>query len=444
MNLPAQYIFIGGNNVNVLNTGNLFGASVQIEAGLVAVAGVASVGGLTNQTVNRIFNVDTGAFAAFPYVGPLTGLLEVVPGITGNVINEGSVSSAGMAPAEFLLIQASGSIRSGILGSTDTQVGLFADQNIVLDSFSDTGKVEIYNVVSGYTTNKTLPRLAVNYFASYYSGFAPDVTIHAITPGAQPSSIATTDEVFIFGGNINIESTINHKTESDGGVQNDAHAVHRRLQVGDHLRGHRRGLRRERDVERTADDLGQRACRTRTRAARAASYIYNTAEGAATTISGNLLVPSSAGYYNSLYVGTLGPTTISGDMTNVNGDVTVYNYGTKAGNFTTISGNIDAGGQVYIYQGISPANAPMTISGNVTADDDVIIFNAGSSGGNTTTISGNITSTSENVSDRSPRPADGAADGDRNAVRGRRRRTVQRRARAGQRGERRRATSSRR
>ncbi len=421
VNLPAQYIFIGGNNVNVLNTGNLFGASVQIEAGLVAVAGVASVGGLTNQTVNRIFNVDTGAFAAFPYVGPLTGLLEVVPGITGNVINEGSISSAGTAPAEFLLIQASGSIRSGILGSTDTQVGLFADQNIVLDSFSDTGKVEIYNVVSGYTTNKTLPRLAVNYFASYYSGFAPDVTIHAITPGAQPSSIATTDEVFIFGGNINIESTINHKTESDGGVQNDAPLYI----VGSKSVTISADIGAGYDVNVTSNGpltISGNVRSDTNEGGAGGILIYNTAEGAATTISGNLLVPSSAGSYNSLYVGTLGPTTISGDMTNVNGDVTVYNYGTKAGNFTTISGNIVAGGQVYIYQGMSPANAPMTISGNITADDDVIIYNGGSSGGNTTTISGNITSLNESVTSTTA-ACRRAADGDRIAVRGRRRRT---------------------
>ena len=389
VNLPAKYIFIGGNNVDVLNTGNLFGVSVTVEAGLVAVAGVASVGGLTNQTVNRIFNVDTGALSVVPYVVAATGALEVVPGITGNAINEGSISSVGTVSTEMVRINASGNIRSGILGSTDTQVGLFADQFVVLDSFSDTSTVEVYNVVSGYTTNKTLPLFAVNFYAYQGSGFAPDVTIKAITPGAQPSSIATTDEVWIFGGNVNIDSTINHKTESAGGVQNDTPLAI----VGSKSVTISADIGAGNDVFVRSDGpltISGNVLSDTNEGGAGGIFIYNVAEGAATTISGNLTVPSSADDY--LYVGTRGPTTISGNLTNVNDDVTVINNGTTAGNFTTISGNIVAGGQVYIYQGISPANAPMTISGDVTADGDVDIVNAGSSGGNTTTISGNITS----------------------------------------------------
>ncbi len=396
VNLPAQYIFIGGNNVNVLNTGNLFGTYTQIEAGLVAVAGVDSVGGLTNQTVNRIFNVDTGLFQALPVVAPFTGALEVVPGITGNVINEGSISAAGKASTEVLLIQASGNIRSGILGSTDNQVGLFSDQGVVIDSFSDTGKVELYNVVSGYTTNKTLPVLLVNYFATDYLGlgattFAPDVTINAITPGAQPSSIATTYQVMIFGGNVSIESTINHKTESDGGVQSDEVLII----AGSKSVNISADIGAGNSVYVTSDGpltISGNVLSDSNEGGAGGIYIYNTASGAPTTISGNLTVPSSAGSYNYLDVITNGPTTISGNLTNVNGSVDVYNYGTTAGNFTTISGNIVAGGYVYIYQAVSPANAPMTISGDITADDDVYIVNLGSSGGNTTTISGNVTS----------------------------------------------------
>ena len=93
-----------------------------------------------------------------------TGDINVAAGATGNVTNEGSISAAGVALDEYLLIGAKGNVRSGVLGSTDTQVGLFSDQGTyIVDSYSNTGKVELYNVVSGYTTNKTLPFLAVNY-----------------------------------------------------------------------------------------------------------------------------------------------------------------------------------------------------------------------------------------------------------------------------------------
>ena len=136
---------------------------------------------------------------------------------------------------EWITIQAKGNVRSGILGSGDTQVGLFSDQGIYIDSYSNSSKVELYNVVSGYTTNKTLPFLYVNTYASQ-SGFRPDVTIEALKPGAQPSSITTTDEVLIYGGNVVINSTINH---TGSGINHGP--GHRRQQVGDDLQGRGRG-----------------------------------------------------------------------------------------------------------------------------------------------------------------------------------------------------------
>ena len=66
LNLPAQYIFVAGNNIDVLNTGNLFGTAVVIEAGLVASPKLAAVGGLSNQTVNRICNVDAARRRLLP------------------------------------------------------------------------------------------------------------------------------------------------------------------------------------------------------------------------------------------------------------------------------------------------------------------------------------------------------------------------------------------
>ena len=168
LNLPAKYIFVAGNNIDVLNTGNLFGITVELNAGVVAQPTLAAVGGLSNQTVNRIFNVDDRPRQACCFIGTLPGDLNLVAGATGNVTNEGSISAAGTGLGEWITIQAKGNVRSGIQGSGDTQVGLFSDQGIYIDSYSNSSKVELYNVVSGYTTNKTLPFLYVN---AYRVGF---------------------------------------------------------------------------------------------------------------------------------------------------------------------------------------------------------------------------------------------------------------------------------
>ena len=88
-------------------------------------------------------------------------------------------------------------------------------------------------------------------------------------------------------------------------------------------------------------------------------YINNTGAGAPTTITGNLLVPSVGGTrLPDIRVTTLGPMTISGNLTNVDGDVYVYNNGTGAGNFTTISGNVTGGDCVDIYNGAEHQPVP--------------------------------------------------------------------------------------
>jgi hypothetical protein len=43
-----------------------------------------------------------------------------------------------------------------------------------------------------------------------------DVTIQALTPASQPSSITTTGDVSIFGNNVLVNSTINHKVGGAG------------------------------------------------------------------------------------------------------------------------------------------------------------------------------------------------------------------------------------
>ena len=195
VNKEAAYIIVAGNNIDVLNTGNLYGKTVELNAGLYGTDDLARVNGISNVTVNRMFDVDAGVYESCCFVGPFPGDLTLSgAGVTGNVTNEGSVSANGTGLGEWITIQAKGNVRSGILGNTDTQVGLFSDQGIYIDSYSNDTSVQLFNAVSGYTTNKTLPFLYINGFA-YPSGFRPDVTINAITLGAQPSSITTTGAV---------------------------------------------------------------------------------------------------------------------------------------------------------------------------------------------------------------------------------------------------------
>ena len=116
LNLPAKYIIVAGNNIDVLNTGNLFGITVELNAGVVAQPTLAAVGGLSNQTVNRIFNIDVGLEEACCFVGTLPGDLNLVAGATGNVTNAGSISAAGTGVGEWITIQAKGNVRSGTQG----------------------------------------------------------------------------------------------------------------------------------------------------------------------------------------------------------------------------------------------------------------------------------------------------------------------------------------
>ena len=395
-NTPTKYILVAGNNVNVMSTGNLFANKIVIDAGVVATATKASVGGLTNQTVNRLWNVDTGVEQACCFVGPLAGNLSVDPTATGNIVNEGSVSALGIAGTDYITLQAKGNIRSGIAGNTSTQIGLYSDLGIYIDSYSNTSTVELYNVVSGYTTNKTLPFLYVNTYAAFSTpAFRSNVIVNAVKPGAQPSSIATTYSVLIYGGDVTISSTINHLNAAGGGTQQDYDLIidaSKTLNVNAAIGGGQ-------DVVLISGGnmsiTGNVLSDTNSGGA-GGIYIYNNGAGATTTISGNLLVPSTSS--NNTIVQTYGPLTISGTNTNVDNSITVRNLGTGAGNSTTISGNTIAGNGVNIYNALSATNFPLTVSGNVTAGGNVYIGNYGASIGNSTTISGNVTSTGGNVS----------------------------------------------
>ena len=390
LNTPAKYILVAGNNVDVLNTGNLFGIAVELNMGVTGANQLANVNGASNQTVNRLWNVDTSVSASCCFVGTSAGNLKLTATGTGNVTNEGSISAAGTAPGEWIVIQAKGNVRSGIAGNTNNQVGLFSDQGIWIDSYSNTSMVELYNVVSGYTTNKTLPFLLVNSYAAG-SGFRPDVTINAITPGLQPSSIATTDGVEIWGGNVNIASTINHQSNSSAGVQNDVDLIidgSKSVTISGHIGA---GA----DVLITSDGpltISGNVLSDTNGGGNGGIYINNTGANAPTTISGDVNVPATSS--DGLYIGTNGPLTItaSGSVTSSSQWVDIHNNGTAAGNFTEISGEVGAYRTVHIYNSLSPANKPLTISGSVVGREGVSIENFGASAGNTTTISGSVQS----------------------------------------------------
>ncbi len=387
-NAPAAYVYVAGDSLSVLNTGNLFGVSVYLQAGLTHVPTVAAIDGVAGASASRSFSLDSMGTVGGQNVGPFPGNLAIVGGASGDVVNEGSIAAGG--PPALVRLLASGSVRSGMAGSGNTLVGLFSDATIEVNSYSDSGKVELYNVVSGYTTNTSLQQLSINV-PSYTDGFSPDVTIQALTPGAQPSSITTTGFVNIFGGNVLVESTINHLPNPPGVNTESLRIIGTRSVTirGDVGAGDQVGIESNGPLtivgnvrsDTNADGSG-------------GIFVENNGANAPTTISGTLTVPASSS--NGLDVSTNGPLTVTGAgaLVSISSYVDVRNHGTGAGNHTTIAGSIGAGTWVHVANYLSPANTPLTISGTVTAGSgNVGILNYGASAGNTTTISGSVTST---------------------------------------------------
>ena len=398
-NEPAKYILVAGNNVHVTNTGNLFGNKVVIDAGVIATTSKGTINGVTNVAVNRLWNVDIGAEMAWSQLGSASNQLTLAgPAGNGNITNDGSISARGMVVGDYISLVGSGNITSGTDGSNDAQVGLFSDLGIWIDALSADKQVSIYNVVSGYTTNKTLPFLYINYYASNQNGSGTatavrsNVLVKAITPGVQPSSITTLYGVGIYGADVTIASTINHKSATNKGVNGEYDLV---LDASKKLT--------------VSADVG------------AGQDVYLVA-GTEMVISGNVLSDANENGSGGIYgFGGTGTTTVTGNLTalgsddihfdvyneaefagtisaNNGGDVIIDNFGTGAGNKTVISGDImAAAGGVYITQSLSGLNAPIEISGDVTANGNVVVTNAGASAGNTTTISGDLTAINGSV-----------------------------------------------
>ncbi|MFO1322763.1 MAG: hypothetical protein U1F15_01750 [Burkholderiales bacterium] len=206
-NTPAAYILLVGGNV--MNTGNMFGSNVNVLAGMRAYGSASisdTVNGVSKVPVQRLFNVDTGAMTV--------GRNECTSGAScleismsgATFANDGSISSTKVGGPGLITIGAAKGIRTGTLGDKNPLVGLYADSGIYTDVYEAGGNTEIYNVVRGYSLNTTLPFLRVNQD----TGWNGDVTLNALTVGANPSSIVTTGPVSIRGVNVHIDSTINH------------------------------------------------------------------------------------------------------------------------------------------------------------------------------------------------------------------------------------------
>ena len=213
-NQTASFILLAGGDV--VNTGNVFGSVTQVFAGMRSTATKATVNLVPNTVVNRLFNTDTGSMTVVNGILGAAGGVEIAS--TSSFVNTGSVSSKNLQLAVF----ASAGIRSGTQGNTDPSVGIFSDVGLFAFNYTAGSKVELYNTVAGFTTNTANFFLQVNSDGGVQpTGTKGDVIIDALTVGTLPSSITTTGPVFLFGDNITINSTINHKLNSAGGVQAD-------------------------------------------------------------------------------------------------------------------------------------------------------------------------------------------------------------------------------
>ena len=398
-NAPAPYVFVAGSAIDVLNTGNVFADLAFLQSGLTHVPGTAAVNGVPGVSVGRSFTPDSGGAVGSLNLGSSPGDIAIVPGAAGTVVNEGSIAAAGAI--ETLTILASAGIRSGTDGSTDTLVGLFSDGIIDLNAYTDSGKVELYNVISGYTTNTSLYRLSINTLP-YASNVAADVTIRALTPGSQPSSITALELVRIDGGNVLIDSTINHRPNPPGVSGESLHilgtksvTISASIGAGDDVFVESQGpLTISGNVLSDLDANGAGGI-----------FIENTKAGATTTIAGLLRVPATSNDGLTVYANGPLDFTSTSEVVNLSGSggIDVRNLGTGAGNYTSVAGHMASNWSLSLLNTASPAIKPMSISGNLEAQT-VYIDNLGGAAGNTTTIAGDVSASMETLVTHVGRP----------------------------------------
>ena len=374
-NTPASYILLVGGDIT--NAGNLYAQQVVAAAGMQAVATLhnvnsAVVGGAPPLVppgalvpVKRLWNVDTGSAVVDGNLGGLPGNVEVGRA-SSSFVNTGSISANG----GFIGIEASKNIRSGTAGSGDLLVGLFADAGVVLSTFDDAGKIELYNVVTGYTTGVTLPFLDINQ----QGGAKGDVTIDALTRASQPSSIYTTGDVRIKGGNVAIKSTINHEVYGYGTYGGDDLVINGTKSVTISA-----DVGAANDVDITSN--GPLTISGNVNSNTDGGYVghlnvTNTGSGALTKITGNLTANAFPYSYNkygeSVSINVNGPLDISGAVRATGGYVDITNNLAHA--TTVISGPVFGGeGNVSV-----TVSGPLNISGSLTARDGIYYHSGGS------------------------------------------------------------------
>lgn len=401
-NTAARYVLVVGNNVDVLNTGNLFANKVLIQAGVVPTTGMASVAGVTNVAVNRLWNVDSATVLVAGALGSTPDWLSLSgPAGNGHITNEGSIASPGSGGVDYVRLQASGNIRSGIEGSQDPTIGIFAGPSVEIDSMSNTSTVSIFNMLTSYYDFPELDSVFINRWASNHHAI-PEVTpahanvvLNALTPANRPSSISTDLQVEIYGHDILIGSTINHKLLSEGATQF----------TGSLVVEARGSLTMAADFG-AADTVVLNAGHDMLIAGNGVASILPAVDccgffiqggDGVTTVTGNLTAVSAILLSPAIEFQLKGKTVISGKLTTISGGVAIYNYGTGPGNEMVISGDVDSAAALTIVQNESPLPAPITVAGKVVADGPISIYNVGNAAGNSTTISGGVTSLSSNV-----------------------------------------------
>jgi hypothetical protein len=351
VNAPAPFVLLAGGDI--VNTGTIFGTFVETFAGMRAVNGKATVNLVPNTIVNRAWDVDAD-FYAFATLGlGATGGVEIAS--TSSVVNTGSISVTTPGFGYFLSLSSAG-FRNGTQGNTDASIGIFADEGIFIENYTSASAVQIFNSVKGYDVNVVLPFLQINNDGgAHVPGSKGDVLIEALTVGTLPSSVTTTNIVAIWGDNVTINSTINHKLNSAGGVQ---------LNVDLDITGTKSvtinkaiGAGHDVNIDATGPittAVGGDILSDTNKAGGGGINIVNDGNQ-----SGNL----------TLIAGNLATSTASGD------DINVFNNGIASSKIT-ISGNVTShnGGDVAIY-----SDGNLELSGIILGDDDVSLTALGSS-----------------------------------------------------------------
>jgi filamentous hemagglutinin family protein len=367
-NTPAKYVLLAGGNI--VNDGNVFsgnllsGVGFFAYAGMIAAPGKATVNAIANTVVNRLWDVTNSVFTVGNGNLGTAAPAMAIGDPTSTFVNTGAITAQGPVTTQTIIL-AAGGIRNGTLGDPALTKGIFTDAaNVFMSTYTTAAKTEIYNVLTGYTTNPVVSSLNINV----YKGNTGDVIINANTPASQASSITTTGAVTILGNNITIASSVNDKLPSGGGVQGDTN-----LTV-----------------------IAQK----------------------------NLTVSGNVGAGGDVYLTSNGPMVISGNVlsdTNKggNGGIYITNLGTVGPNTTTISGNLSTAStstdpiEIYHY---GSATGKLTITGTITTnnDTDVFIYSRGNLDfGGVINASGNawLAAYGSSVLLRGPINTDKAADG---------------------------------